>query len=165
MFIDRLVVHVRGGDGGRGCISFRREKHVPRGGPDGGDGGKGGDVVVRSVGGLYALSDLSGKRQFYAEAGRPGSGANRQGRSGRTLYIDVPVGTIVRDRDQNVVLKDLTKPGESVVVARGGKGGRGNRYLMKRQPMRKMLKSRRSLRSTKFRRPCLIADEPAASQT
>jgi len=127
MFVDRLVVHVRAGDGGRGCVSFRREKYVPRGGPDGGDGGRGGDVIVSAVAGLHSLTDLAGYRHVRAENGHPGSGSNRHGRNGQTRHIHVPPGTIVRDRDTELVLRDLTHANDSVVAARGGSRGKGNR--------------------------------------
>ncbi len=126
MFVDRLELYVRGGDGGRGALSFRREKYVPRGGPDGGDGGNGGSVIVRADANADTLAGLVGRKHWRAEAGEPGQGANKHGKNGRDIVLLVPPGTLVRDRDHGNVLKDLVCAGDEVVVARGGKGGRGN---------------------------------------
>src|SRR5262245_41098109 len=126
MFVDRVTLYVKGGDGGRGCCSFRREKYVPRGGPDGGDGGDGGDVVVRAVAGTDSLAGLSHRRHWHAPRGGAGGGDKRHGRRGRELIIEVPPGTLVRDRDRGNVLRDLTEDGQQVIVAHGGRGGRGN---------------------------------------
>src|SRR5437868_3375087 len=126
MFIDRARLVVRGGDGGRGVISFRREAHVPRGGPDGGDGGKGGDVILRVDAQLGTLTDFRFTKQIDADAGRPGSGRNSSGRSGADRILSVPPGTLVIDRATKETVADLTAPGEEVVVARGGSGGKGN---------------------------------------
>ncbi len=127
MFLDRLELYVEGGRGGHGCMSFRREKYVPFGGPDGGDGGDGGSVIVRANENLSNLAHLANRKFWKAESGRHGSGSNCHGRCGEDLVIEVPPGTIVRDRDRGHVLKDLKEHGDSVVVARGGKGGRGNK--------------------------------------
>jgi GTP-binding protein len=127
MFVDRVAVYVKGGDGGRGCCSFRREKYVPRGGPDGGDGGDGGDVVVRAIAGTDNLAGIAHRKHWRAPRGGAGQGDNCHGRRGRELVIDVPPGTIIRDRDRGHVLRDLTEAGQQVVVAHGGRGGRGNR--------------------------------------
>ncbi len=127
MFVDRVTIFVRGGDGGRGCCSFRREKYVPRGGPDGGDGGDGGSVLLRAVAGTDSLADIVNRKHWRAQHGGAGSGANRHGRRGEDLVIHVPPGTLVLDRDRGHVLRDLTEPGQEVTVAHGGKGGRGNR--------------------------------------
>ncbi len=129
MFIDRVVLFVKGGDGGRGMISFHREKYVPRGGPDGGDGGDGGSVIVRAVEGTDSLAGIVHRKHWKAEKGRPGGGNNRAGRNAKDLVITVPPGTVVRDRERGHILRDLTKPGEEVTVGRGGKGGRGNRHF------------------------------------
>lgn len=107
-------------------MSFRREKFVPRGGPDGGDGGDGGDVVVRASSDANSLAGLSHRRHWRAESGQPGQGKKMTGRSGRNLEIPVPPGTIVRDRDGGFVVRDLAAAGDAVVIARGGKGGKGN---------------------------------------
>ena len=125
-FVDRAELFVKGGDGGNGCLSFRREKYVPRGGPDGGDGGNGGSVIIQAIPGTDSLADLSFRRHWVAERGQHGQGKKKTGRSGRNLSICVPPGTIVRDRDRGHILKDLTDPHSDVVVARGGKGGKGN---------------------------------------
>ena len=98
-FVDHAVILVQSGKGGNGCLSFRREKYVPRGGPDGGDGGRGGDMHLRAVGGLNTLADFRYTKSFRAENGRPGAGRNRTGRSGGDLHIDVPAGTLVYDQD------------------------------------------------------------------
>src|SRR5262249_55277161 len=127
MFVDRVVLYVKGGDGGRGCLSFRREKYVPRGGPDGGDGGGGGDVIVRAVPGTDSLADVVNRKHWRAEAGGAGRGDNCHGRRGEDLVIPVPPGTLVIDRDRGNVLRDLTRPGEQVTAAHGGRGGRGNK--------------------------------------
>lgn len=126
MFIDRGVIAVRGGDGGRGCLSFRREKFVPKGGPDGGDGGAGGDVILVADAGLSTLLDFQHRRHFRAIKGGNGQGANRHGRRGGSLVVPVPVGTVVRDATTREVLADLVQHGQRVIVARGGRGGRGN---------------------------------------
>jgi len=126
MFIDRAVIHVKGGDGGRGAVSFRREKFIPKGGPDGGDGGHGGDVVLVADEGLSTLLDFQYRRHYSAERGAHGQGANRHGRRGSSLIVPVPVGTVVRDARTRELLADLVQHGQRVVVARGGRGGRGN---------------------------------------
>lgn len=128
MFVDRVVVFVRGGDGGDGCLSFRREKYVPRGGPDGGDGGKGGDVIVRAVAGTDSLADIVNRKHWRANRGGRGGSANCHGRNAADLVITVPPGTLVLDRDRGNVLRDLTRDGEEVIVARGGRGGYGNKH-------------------------------------
>ena len=125
-FIDEAKIFVKGGDGGKGCVSFRREKYVPRGGPDGGDGGKGGDVVITASRGHHTLLDLKFNQHHVAERGAHGEGSNRTGRSGRDIEILVPVGTVIRDAETGEALADLTEEGERYIVARGGVGGRGN---------------------------------------
>jgi GTP-binding protein len=129
MFVDRVTIYVRGGDGGKGCLSFRREKYAPRGGPDGGDGGAGGSVVIRAAEGHSNLAHLSHQRHWKAGRGEHGQGSNCFGRGADDLVIEVPPGTIVRDRDRGHVLRDLKSQGESVVVARGGRGGHGNAHF------------------------------------
>src|SRR5438067_351505 len=126
-FVDRVTLFVKGGDGGPGMVSFRREKYVPRGGPDGGDGGDGGSVLVRAVAGTDSLADVVNRKHWKAKNGGRGGPDNRHGRRGADLVIPVPPGTLVRDRDRGNVLRDLTEPGQEVTVARGGRGGRGNK--------------------------------------
>ena len=127
VFIDQARLYVKGGDGGPGCVSFRREKSVARGGPDGGDGGDGGSVILKAGEGLESLIDFRYRREYVAQSGRPGSGAKKKGRAGEDWVVNVPCGTVVRDLGSGLVLKDLTVPDGSVVVARGGRGGRGNK--------------------------------------
>jgi GTP-binding protein len=129
MFIDEATLHVRGGKGGDGCVAFRREKYVPRGGPDGGDGGDGGSVSLRANVNLMTLLDFHSKPLFAAENGERGRGKNQTGRSGVDMVLDVPPGTIVRDAATGLVLRDLVAPGDTVEVARGGKGGYGNKHF------------------------------------
>jgi len=129
MFVDEVEIRVEAGKGGDGCVSFRREKYVPRGGPDGGDGGDGGSVILVARPGVDSLSALAHRKHWKAENGRPGSGANCHGASANDLVIEVPPGTVVFDVQGGFVLKDLARPGESVVVARGGKGGKGNAHF------------------------------------
>src|SRR5437879_3484570 len=127
MFVDRMTLFVRGGKGGAGCCSFRREKYVPKGGPDGGDGGDGGSVIVRALAGADSLAGLAQRKHWRADNGGAGTGSNCHGRSAEDLVIDVPPGTIVRDRDRGHLLRDLTEAGQEVTVAKGGRGGRGNK--------------------------------------
>lgn len=127
--LDHIEIWVRGGDGGNGDVSFRREKYVPRGGPDGGDGGDGGDVVLVSDPALRTLTPLRRRRRYRAERGTNGSGAKKHGRRGESLVLRVPVGTLVKrveNGEEGQVVADLAGPEEVVVVARGGRGGRGN---------------------------------------
>lgn len=126
VFVDQATIYVKAGDGGSGCVSFRREKFVPKGGPDGGDGGRGGNVVLRADEGLSTLLDFRYRRVFRAQRGGHGKGGNRTGRSAPDLVIPVPVGTVVKDASTGQVLADLTQHGQEAVVARGGRGGRGN---------------------------------------
>jgi GTPase len=126
LFVDEVRIHVRGGQGGDGCVSFRREKFIPKGGPDGGDGGNGGSVILVARAGLDTLLDLAGRHHYHAESGRPGSGANRSGKSGADLIVNVPTGTLVYDDATDRLLKDLVADGEQVIVGRGGRRGRGN---------------------------------------
>jgi GTPase len=129
MFVDRVTIYVRGGDGGNGIVSFRREKYAPRGGPNGGDGGDGGSVIVRAVEGLTNLAHLSHQRHWRAERGEHGQGSDCTGRGGPDLVIEVPPGTIIRDRDRGHVLRDLKRDDDWVTVARGGRGGHGNAHF------------------------------------
>jgi len=125
-FIDRAKIFVQGGHGGNGCVAFRREKFVPKGGPSGGSGGKGGDVVLVADRNVHTLLDFKYKRHYRAERGRHGEGNKRSGRSGKDLIVKVPVGTVVKDTETGEVIGDLTEHGQRLVVARGGRGGRGN---------------------------------------
>ena len=129
MFVDRVELYVKGGDGGRGAVSFRREKYVPKGGPDGGDGGHGGSVIVRAVANADNLAPLVQMKHWRGKNGEAGSGARCSGKSSPDLIIPVPPGTIVRDRDRGNVLKDLVQIGDEVTVGKGGRGGRGNTYF------------------------------------
>ncbi|HEU4626837.1 MAG TPA: GTPase ObgE [Steroidobacteraceae bacterium] len=125
-FVDEASLKVQAGNGGRGAASFRREKFVPFGGPDGGDGGDGGSVYLRAVGGINTLADFRVLRTYKAQSGEAGSGNECAGRSGEDLYIPVPVGTVVTDAETGEQLGDLLREGETLLVARGGKGGWGN---------------------------------------
>jgi GTP-binding protein len=126
MFLDRITIHVRGGDGGDGCVAFRREFKTPKGGPSGGDGGDGGSVILRAERNTDSLFGLTGNKQFIAESGKPGQGSNWQGKRGNDIVLLVPPGTIVRDAATGELVKDLAAVGDELVVAKGGHGGRGN---------------------------------------
>jgi GTPase len=126
MFIDEVEIRVEGGKGGNGCVSFRREKYIPRGGPDGGDGGDGGSIVLVAEEGVDSLAPLAQRKQYKADAGQPGTGANCHGRSSEDLILPVPPGTVVIDAKHGIVLKDLAVAGDRVVAGFGGKGGKGN---------------------------------------
>lgn len=128
-FVDYVKIHVKAGDGGRGCVSFRREKYVPKGGPDGGDGGKGGDVVIQASSELHTLLDHKYKKTYKAQRGQHGKGSNMKGRDGEDLIIKVPVGTVVKDTETGQILADLDEEGKQVVVAKGGRGGLGNAHF------------------------------------
>ena len=126
MFVDEATIDVVAGKGGDGCSSFRREKYVPRGGPDGGDGGKGGDVIIRANQNVASLLQLANQRVWKAQNGEQGGSSQCHGKNGRDLVIDVPVGTMVFDLNHDLLLKDLKENEDSFVVARGGFGGKGN---------------------------------------
>jgi len=126
MFIDRAKIYIKSGKGGNGCVSFRKEPFVPEGGPDGGDGGKGGDVIFMADRNLRTLMDFKYKRKYEAEAGQNGMKKKRYGKNGENLIIKVPMGTVVIDEETGLVMKDLVDDGDSFVAAKGGKGGKGN---------------------------------------
>ena len=126
MFIDRAKIHVKAGRGGNGCISFRREKHVPKGGPDGGDGGRGGDVIARVDGSLNTLIRQYYTQHYISKNGENGKGHNMHGRNSDNVIVPVPPGTMIRDADAYELLADLTYPGQTAVIAKGGLGGKGN---------------------------------------
>ena len=128
-FIDEAIITVQSGDGGSGCMSFRREKYVPKGGPDGGDGGKGGDVILVATAGRRTLYPFRFRREFKAQRGAGGQGRQKTGRSGQDLVIELPPGTIVRDADTGDIVKDFSVAGESFIIARGGRGGKGNTHF------------------------------------
>ncbi|KEI00992.1 GTPase ObgE [Clostridium botulinum] len=129
MFIDTAKIFVKSGKGGNGCISFRREKYVSMGGPDGGDGGNGGNVILVADRNLTTLLDFTYHRKFVADNGQDGSGSKCFGKKGEDLYIKVPVGTVVKDFESNKIMIDLSKEGDTYVVAKGGKGGKGNYHF------------------------------------
>lgn len=126
MFVDRIQIQLIAGRGGDGCCSFRREKYIPEGGPDGGDGGDGGSIIIRAKSGVDSLNALAHKKFWQAESGDRGSGSQRSGRGAEDVIIDVPPGTIIFEAETGLILKDLTRDGDSVVAARGGRGGKGN---------------------------------------
>jgi GTP-binding protein len=126
MFVDRAKIYVKGGDGGNGIVSFRREKYVPLGGPDGGDGGRGGDLIFLVDSNLRTLLDFRYQQHLRADRGEHGQGSNRHGRGAKDMIVKVPPGTQVRDAESGVLLADLTEEGQRYIVAKGGRGGRGN---------------------------------------
>ncbi|WP_282064873.1 GTPase ObgE [Aliiroseovarius marinus] len=128
-FLDLAKVYIRSGSGGSGCVSFRREKYIEYGGPDGGDGGRGGDVVVEVVDGLNTLIDFRYQQHFFAGNGRPGMGKQRTGADGEDIVLRVPVGTEILDEDEETVIADLTEVGQRIVIAKGGNGGFGNLHF------------------------------------
>lgn len=126
MFVDEVVIKVIAGNGGDGCTSFRREKYIPNGGPNGGNGGKGASIIFRVDEGLRTLLDLKFQKEIKGKKGANGEGSNRNGKNAEDIYVKVPLGTTVFDNDTNLILADLTKKGDEVIVAVGGRGGRGN---------------------------------------
>ena len=128
-FIDEAKFFVKAGDGGNGCVSFHREKFVPRGGPNGGDGGRGGSVIVRATNSLNSLIDFRYRSHFKAERGVHGKGKDMHGRSGKDCYVDVPVGSVIKDTENDMVLADLAVDGQSMIIAKGGDGGLGNPHF------------------------------------
>src|SRR5689334_13731501 len=129
MFIDRVVVRVEAGTGGSGCTSFRREHRVPMGGPDGGDGGRGGDVIVRGDSNLTTLLDYTYRDRWTAERGEHGMGSNKTGHAGHDVVMPVPPGTIVRDANTGEILAEVLEDGQEIIVAKGGRGGKGNTFF------------------------------------
>ncbi|MGD2127510.1 MAG: GTPase ObgE, partial [Desulfobacteraceae bacterium] len=128
-FLDDALITVRSGDGGGGCISFRREKYKPKGGPDGGDGGHGGHVIIRPTERLNSLVHFRFQRHFTAQNGQPGRGNNQTGKDGEHVLLEVPVGTTVYDEETGKVLADLIRDNEEVLILKGGKGGKGNQHF------------------------------------
>lgn len=126
MFLDHTKIFIRSGNGGSGAVSFRREKYVPRGGPDGGDGGRGGHIIMEATHDLNTLSCFRYKQHFRAEHGQSGSAGNRSGKAGTDLIVKAPVGTLVKNAENGKIIADLTEPGRRVVIIKGGRGGRGN---------------------------------------
>ena len=125
-FIDEAIITVQSGDGGKGCVSFRREKFIPRGGPDGGDGGKGGDIVLKTTSRKRTLYQFRFQKHFKAKNGAHGQGKQKTGKNGLDLVIELPPGTLVTDADTGQVITDLINCDETFVLARGGRGGQGN---------------------------------------
>ena len=129
MFIDRVVVHVTAGTGGSGCTSFRREWREPMGGPDGGEGGKGGDVTIRGDNNLATLLDYTYRDKWVAERGEHGKGQNMTGRGGESVLMPVPIGTVIKDSDTGEVIGEILETGQEIIVAKGGRGGKGNSFF------------------------------------
>ncbi|PKR80059.1 GTPase ObgE [Brumimicrobium salinarum] len=128
-FVDYVKIHTRSGKGGQGSRHMRRERHIPKGGPDGGDGGRGGHVIVRGNSQMWTLLHLKFHKHIKAEHGKAGSGQQKTGGEGKDAYIDVPIGTIVRDGETNEILFEISKDGEEKILRKGGKGGRGNTHF------------------------------------
>src|SRR6202049_3235794 len=131
MFVDEAKSSVKAGDGGNGCVAFRREKYVPRGGPSGGDGGRGGSIYLEANPHDKTLLRYRFKREFKADRGRHGEGSNCSGHAGADTVLLVPVGTVSTDQDSGEQLADLTKPGQRILLAQGGRGGRGHQHFAK----------------------------------
>lgn len=129
MFVDRVEIEIQAGRGGAGCVSFRRERYIPKGGPDGGDGGNGGSVIIKAEEGVDSLTALAHRKLWRATNGQHGKGSKQHGRSGDDMLIRVPPGTVVIDSRMKFVIKDLENDGDQLVAARGGKGGRGNAHF------------------------------------
>jgi GTP-binding protein len=127
--LDEASISAVSGDGGRGCVSFRREKYIPRGGPDGGNGGNGGSVIVRATKRLQTLTDYGSKRYFKAQNGQPGRGKNQTGKNGTDVIIEVPLGTIIYDSDTGEMLADMIQDNQEIFILQGGKGGKGNQHF------------------------------------
>ncbi len=159
-FLDLAKIYIRSGTGGNGSVSFRREKFIEYGGPDGGDGGKGGDVVAEAVQGLNTLIDYRYQQHFFAKNGKGGAGQGRTGKSGDDIILKVPVGTEILDEDQETVIADLTEVGQQVVIARGGNGGWGNLHFKSatNQAPRKANNGQPGVELTIWLRLKLIAD-------
>ena len=128
-FIDEAKIYIKAGDGGNGAVSFRRAKYIPKGGPDGGDGGKGGNIIIRCVDNINTLLDFRYAKEFIAENGDNGHGANKHGKDGEDLIIKIPVGTEISFENDPDYIMDFTTAGEQVVIAKGGNGGFGNAYF------------------------------------
>src|SRR5688572_29033013 len=126
MFVDRVQIEIQAGKGGNGCMSFRREKYVPKGGPDGGDGGKGGSIIIVAKDGVNNLSGFSHQKFWKATSGAHGSGSNKAGKDGQDLILEVPTGTLVIDAKNDFIIRDMTTDGDTLVAARGGEAGKGN---------------------------------------
>lgn len=129
-FVDEVTIFVRGGDGGDGCVAFRREAHVPRGGPSGGDGGRGGDIILIAHSGMSTLLDFRFKREYRAQRGQNGQNKDCYGKGGESMTINVPCGTLVIDADTNEVIADLVEHDQTFIAARGGRGGLGNIHFV-----------------------------------
>ncbi len=129
MFVDLAKIYVKAGDGGRGCVSFRREKFVPKGGPDGGDGGRGGNVIAKANAQLNTLLDHKYQQHYYCKHAGDGSGQQMHGADSDAIIINVPVGTMIRDYITGEVIGDLTEDGQEIVIAKGGRGGKGNTFF------------------------------------
>ena len=128
-FLDEAVITAVSGDGGKGCVSFRRERFIPKGGPDGGNGGDGGDVTLRASRKLHTLSDFSSKKHFKSQNGRPGKGKNQTGKNGSDLVIEVPLGTVIYDQETGEMLADLIRDSQEIIILKGGIGGKGNHHF------------------------------------
>src|SRR6202162_3324451 len=159
-FLDEAKVYIRSGDGGNGCVAFRREKYIEFGGPSGGDGGRGGDVVIEAVNGLNTLIDYRYQQHFKAQSGEPGMGKDRHGANGKDVVLRVPIGTQVYEEDGETLLADFTRAGERVTLMKGGNGGFGNAYFKSstNQAPRQANPGQPGEESTIRLRPQLIAD-------
>src|SRR5437868_5232595 len=130
MFIDRVVIRVEAGTGGSGCTSFRREWRMPMGGPDGGDGGRGGDIIIKADANLATLLDYTYRDHWEAERGQHGMGNDKTGKSGESITMPVPPGTIIKDSETGEILGEVVENGDEVLVAKGGRGGKGNAFFV-----------------------------------
>jgi len=128
-FLDEAVIYVVSGNGGKGCVSFRRERYIPKGGPDGGDGGKGGDIIIKASNKLHTLSDFSSRRRFKAKDGGAGKGRNQTGKNAEDIVIEVPLGTIISDYKTGEMLGDLIQNEQELIILSGGIGGKGNKHF------------------------------------
>ena len=128
MFVDEARVTLQSGKGGNGCISFRREKFIPNGGPDGGDGGRGGSIIFEAAHDMNTLADFRNQRVYKAENGRDGGSNHCSGRAGEDLIIKVPVGTVIREEESNLVIVDMAESGQREIILNGGRGGKGNQH-------------------------------------